>query len=113
MSLHGTSSPSPKPGGSVPGGHVSGSALFHKDLMFGSFPLSIESDPRNRFKLATLWIGSLVVMMSWILESPRKYVARPEIVAAANTSYVSSLLRLMTSGLPTVPENIAYLAIRL
>ena len=97
VSPQGTSSPSVKPGGSVPGGHVRGSARFHNDLTVGSVPLAKEEpSPSCCFRLMTLCTGSSWARLPERLESPKKYVPSPEIVPAATIPRVSICFMLVS-----------------
>lgn len=77
------------------GGHVRGSARFHSDKTFGFVPLAIELPVwSSSFKYTTLFTGSSLMKLFERLESPKKYVPSPDIVAAASVVEVSKVFLL-------------------
>lgn len=110
VSPQGTSSPSSKPGGGVPGGHVWGSARFHNDSILGSSPFcSDEPGLSCCFRLMTLCTGSSLARSSARLESPKKYVPSPEIVPAARIPEFSIYFMLASRkslAMPTIRDTL-------
>ncbi len=105
VSPHGTSSPSCEPAGGS-GGHVFGLARLYNDLMLVLFVLARGlPTSSSSFRRLTLCTGSSVMRESQKLESPKKYVPRPEIVPAASIAEVSTLLMLTPQ---TGLDDIAY-----
>lgn len=100
VSLHPTSSPSLNSGGTS-GGHVCGSAKLYKAQILSSSVRGTQLPVCSScFSFRTLSLGSLSLREFERLESPKKYVPSPAIVAEASVIAVSQEIIIIPETKP-------------